>query len=170
MQKFEIDSWIFRVKFDHGNTISETAIIMVPFKPKSIGRVSGSTGAKSFSINLSYAAATHSERFRRFQCPAFNHRKKIDDYDIKTDDKLIDMSISELKSLNGNPKMIELTPLRFNMGESLQGTVLVEAALYSYKMKAMRSAFYDIGSKIVIEEENVAIPECEGVHPETTTP
>jgi hypothetical protein len=165
--EFGIDSWLIRVVQSNaqGSRI-ELITLYSPFMARNKGRASG-VPVKAFSFNLTYAAWAISERFRRFQCPAFSHDRRLDEYEVIGGAELAEFPIAYAGNYEEKLKMNELVPSMLNVGNTMVGEYHLEAALFSSTKKQLYSSFIRIPVTIkVAREKTVSVEGCAGVHQE----
>lgn len=167
-KRFGVDSWIVKLEQHSSSQTKTIGFIQVPFNSTNRGRVRGVRQINSVSVNLVYAAAYMSERFRNFKCPAFGHDKIIDEHQlIEIENAPESLNIGGATRLNDKPSMIELTPTDYNMGHSLKGKYLFSMALYNSKSGKTVSEFLALRNVLeVSKEKRIEIASCAGEHPE----
>ena len=158
-----IDAWIIKVIKDGSRGREVMGYIYFPFKSKSLRSrtsiFSSTTMIKKGAVNILYAAAYTSSRFRSFKCPAFGHNKVIEEF------LLIDggkpphflISSSEERSVRGKIEKFGLAPSTYNGGTSLIGKYGVELAFYNIKNKKKMSNFVRVPGYLSIENEGEEI-------------
>lgn len=163
-----IDSWILRMIVSRQSQTQDLGSLYTMFKPTRMARDNESSGAPtSVSIKVFYAAAYASEKFRLFKCPAFSHNKRISSMEIRGENDEFSLSIDQKTSYGEKSHQVELTPTSFNAGNSLIGEYFLEIAPYNSLTRTVHSTFKRIPMSIIVnQEENVAVPGCEGVHEE----
>lgn len=168
-QKHKADSWIFKViHYTRTGYKNELGSFYVEFIGNYQGRMRFQD-VKFASFKVFYAAAAMSEDFRRFTCPAFNHRKKISQ--IKYDKNLEgnkDIYINSApERFDAKTEKIFLVPPMYNGGNSLEGSYEVSYALYDSASRKVLSSWSRIDQLVQVVKENfVKIPECQGVKEE----
>jgi hypothetical protein len=162
-----IDGWILRLIVQRGSQSQDLGSLYTLFKSKKTSRGQGRGAPSSVSIKIYYAAAYPSERFRFFQCPAFDHRKRISEMKISGDQEPFEISIDLATSYPEKSHLIELSPSSFNGGNSLVGEYFIEIAPYDSEKKVIHGNFKRIPRYLeIIAEENVSVKSCSGVHEE----
>jgi hypothetical protein len=156
-----IDSWAYKVTKSSQTGNQDVIYMYLPFD-----RVLKTTDR--FTVHLYYQAAAISDRFRRFKCPAMNHRKRIAEYElVKFSHKKNSQFILSSSSLPIKQFALDQIPLIIPGGMELEGLYGVEMALYSLKEKKLYSPFFKINNFIHIKkEETLALPSCIGVREE----
>ena len=159
--KYGIDSWLYRiVRKRRGRT---QRLGLVKFD---LGNMSRTT--TDITIHIFYHAASVSQSFRRFHCPAFDHRLIIEDIDLESDN-YGEMSFYTKKDrpVKGKITKPAFAPVIFSGGRGLKGDYFVELALYNSKEKRLYSRFKRVGNSIEVDDEReVSVPSCVGVKEE----
>ncbi len=165
-ETFSVDSWLIRVTKSSGpGTGSVLGYFYAPIVRKEIrsDHVSPATMLKAF-FKVMYSAAAPSARFERFECPAFDHNKVIEQYEIfgqQTNPPGVRVSPQE--TLRANAQKVEITPVQFNGGSSLRGKYEVELALYNSEEKRVSSEWITLNQSIfIISENSKLLPGCSG--------
>ena len=162
-KEFGIDSWVFRV------------VHVVKNRPRILGYlyysfsyISKST--KDVTFNLYYHAASVSDYFRSFKCPAFEHRLYITDFETKSlKSKTKNLYAKYMGNINASVSKVGFRPEVFSTGRTMLGEFRFSLALYNTKKKERYSDWYDIPQTLKIsEEEKIALPSCLGVKQENT--
>ena len=164
---YGIDAWLVRItQITPASARIELGTLHVPFRGATKGR-GGGLRVKSVSFSLTYAAAAMSERFRRFNCPAFSHDRRLDDYEIAGEQKPIEMVVVASSSYEEKLKPNELVPTNFNIGHTMVGEYVIEVALLNTHAKKFYSSFHELPFHIkVSREKTVNVEGCAGVHEE----
>jgi hypothetical protein len=162
-----IDSWIVRLIVERRSDKQDLGSLYAHFLGKKIIRGSGGGAPSSVALKVFYAAAYPSERFRFFQCPAFNHRFKIKSMKIQGEDTPFDLSIDQVTHYGEKSHLVGPSPTAFNAGNSFVGEYFVEIAAYDSEKKDIHGSFKRIPLSIeVSQEEQISVPSCDGVHQE----
>jgi len=160
-RKHGIDSWIFRVvKLTRGR---KRVLGNIVYSLHNISRSSN-----DITVRVYYHAAAVSQIFRKFKCPAFGHRFKLNQYKMNdTSKKFYDVFASRGKYLQGTFIRPSFSPVIFSGDLSLLGTYSVEFALFNSKEKKLFSRWHKANNTInVITEDRVSIPSCAGIKEE----
>ena len=162
-----VDAWIIRVVQQNATASRiELGILYVPFRGTVKDRGMGSP-VRSVSFALTYAAAAMSERFRRFQCPAFSHDKLLDDYDVEGQEDPVEITLRPPTRFDERVHKSDLVPNSLNVGHTMVGQYTFEIALYGSAQKVLRSAFQPLPFHVAVKsEKSVKVDGCAGVHPE----
>jgi hypothetical protein len=166
-EKHGVDSWMVRVVQANATASRiELGTLFVPFRGSSnTGRPGPSVRSVSFA--LTYAAAAMSERFRRFQCPAFSHDRRLDDYGVEGEKTPIEFVLRPPVRFAEKVFKTELVPNSLNVGHTMVGKYTFEVALYGSTQKVLHSAFTPLPFHVAVKTENtVKVDGCAGVHPE----
>jgi hypothetical protein len=165
----EVDSWIVRLIQSKGPTTQDLGSMYTLFRPKKVTRVSAAGPAGSVTVKVYYAAAFASERFRRQECPMFEHDKKIVDLSVQGSSEEITVPIGQSNSYNERAQLIELVPSSFNGGNSLHGTYYIELAAYNFHKKTVMSPWIRYSKHVVVAEEAaVDMKSCRGIRPDVS--
>lgn len=156
-----IDSWIYRLSRKRNNRAEILGYIELPFN-----KINSTTD--DFTIQILYAAAIPSADFRRFHCPAFQHRKRIADIkNLKSSNSNFTLYVNQNEILNASPAGLEFINISFNGGTSLQGEYYGEIALYNRHNKMIYGKFTRLnGSVLISSEEEVKVQSCVGIREE----
>jgi hypothetical protein len=164
---YGIDAWL--VKIIQSNSLSsrmELVIIYAPFRVQRNGRAGGRM-MESLSFNFTYAAAAISERFRRFNCPAFSHDKRLKKWEIIGEEKPLEILVRPDAHFDEKLKLSELVPATLNVGNSMIGEYYIEVALFNTAQKQLYSSFQRLPFNIkVFSEDSIVVDGCAGVHEE----
>lgn len=160
-QKYGIDSWIYKIEKETRKGSQTIGFVQYHFK-NFTGNI------KSFSAKILYHAASVSLDFRRFHCPAFDHRYRIKDLDLEESQNrnkaLYTTSEDFIKRRVSQPSF---SITSFSGGVSLRGRVTAEIAFYNSNTKKVYGDFVSSNNFINIgEEEKVSIPSCIGIKEE----
>ncbi|MBC75283.1 MAG: hypothetical protein CME64_04640 [Halobacteriovoraceae bacterium] len=158
-----IDSWIFRIsKVSNG---PKRHLGYVAFDTKK-----GVT--QNLTVHLYYHAASVSHEFRKFRCPAFNHRLRVTDFDIEervNNKRRDDIYIRPKDYVNGKVDQLSFSPLIYSAGQGLKGKYLVEIALFNLKESRTYSNWIPIDQVVNVDGETlVKVKSCYGVSEETS--
>lgn len=164
---YGVDAWL--VKIIQSNALSsnmELVTIYAPFRVRQSGR-SGGLLMKSLSFNFTYAAAAISERFRRFNCPAFSHDKRLNKWEIVGEEKPIEILVRPEARFDERLKLSELVPTTLNVGNTMVGDFYIEVALFNTAQKQTYSSFQRLPFHLkVLSEDSIVVDGCAGVHEE----
>lgn len=164
---YGVDAWL--VKIIQSNVVSsqmELVTLYAPFLVRQTGR-SGGILTKSLSFNLTYAAAAISERFRRFNCPAFSHDKRLKEWEVVGEEKPIEILIRPESRFDEKLKLNELVPTTLNVGNSMVGEYYIEVALFNTAQKQIFSSFQRLPFHLkVLSEDSIVVDGCAAVHKE----
>lgn len=168
---YKIDAWLIRVfQANAQSRRMELVTLYAPFVPRTSARSAGQP-MKSVAFNLTYAAAAMSERFRRFNCPAFSHNKRLDDWAVTGERTPVSVVVQPQGSFNEKLKVSELVPMTLNAGNTLVGEYTIEVALFSTATKQIFSSFRELPQGLkVLAEDSIEIDGCAGVHEEYSAP
>ena len=162
-----IDAWILRLIVQKGSEQQDLGSLYARFRPKKILRGQGGGAPTNVVLKVYYSAAFPSERFRDFQCPAFQHNKRIKQMRIAGETKPFEISIEGAIPYPEKSQLVELTPSSLNGGNSLVGEYFVEIAPYDSEKKLIHAPFKRLPAYIeVTSEEAQSIESCFGEHPE----
>lgn len=162
-----INAWILRLIVQRGSERQDLGSLYAPFKAKRVVRGQSAGAPTSVALKVFYAAAYASERFRVFDCPAFDHNKKIVEMDIRGELKPFELSVGQTSSYREKSQLVELTPSSFNGGNSLIGEYFVEIAPYNSDKKLIYASFKRIPMYVEVrKEENIPVSSCLGENPE----
>jgi hypothetical protein len=160
-KRYGVDGWIYKiVKINKGRR-SIIGYVELPFR-----KVNKTTD--NFSAHILYAAAAPSIRFRRFRCPAFNHRKKITGLDMETKNKdKLSLFLSVSDPIRSRIDNLDQMPLIFSGGMSLIGSYHVELALYNRSEKQVHGRFTRLpGTVFITREVEMKVSSCFGIKEE----
>ncbi|MBY0516824.1 MAG: hypothetical protein K2P81_07955 [Bacteriovoracaceae bacterium] len=164
---YGVDAWLVRVIQSNaqGSRI-ELATLYAPFRAQQKGRTS-KLHVKAVSFTLTYAASAISERFRKFQCPAFSHNLRLDEYDVFGKKEPMEILLRADAPFNEKLTTGELVPTALNIGHTMVGEYYFETALFSTTKKQIYSSFARIPMSVkVLTEKSVTVDGCSGVHNE----
>lgn len=158
---YGIDSWIYRIIRKKNNRKEIIGHIELPFN-----KISSTTD--DFTIQILYAAAIPSDKFRRFYCPAFNHRKLITDLKtLETPHDPFTLYMSPNETIKSQTQTLEYINISFSGGTSLQGEYFTEIALYNRGNKKVYGKFHLLNGSVKIDKEKeVQIQSCVGIKEE----
>jgi len=159
--KYGITSWIFRIKkITRGNS---QILGHVTYDLSNITRVSS-----DITIHIFYHAAAVSQTFRKFHCPAFNHRYQLNNFSIKnTNPKEYDIFSLRGQAVHGRIEKPSFAPVIFSGDTSLFGQYIVEYALFNKKEKKIFSKWYRANNIVEVQtEDRVILPSCSGIKEE----
>ena len=161
-QKHGIDSWIYRVvKINRG---SRTFLGNVAVNAYSSRHIS-----ESFSLHLYYHAASVSQEFRRFHCPAFGHRKIILEHSLEDNPSRPRNHIFARPSgkVQAAVSEISFSPLIFSVGSDMSGEYLIEFALYNSKDNKLLSDWTPLENLLSVKKEgSIKVESCAGIREE----
>lgn len=162
----KIDSWL--VKIIRRNNNGEEIIMGYLYLP--FYHTNQQTGHRrveavdSIFVKIYYAASAISARLEALKCPAMDHRKVIDEIEVKKGKLERDFYVSYSNQFEEKPLPTEILPNIFNGGSSLIGEYTVQIALFSFATNVRYSEFIDLpGSVKVVKEIEKEVPECTGV-------
>ena len=161
LKKHGVDSWLYKVtKITRG---SRREIGLVAIDSRNGGKVT-----KSFTVQIFYHAASVSRDFRRFHCPAFGHRKKLEDLEMRNYEPKRDEIYARLgEHVRAGISRLSFAPLIFSGGKSLEGKYLVEVALYNSKEQRTYSSWTPLMAYAeVTKETERRVKSCIGVKEE----
>jgi hypothetical protein len=161
LKKYGIDTWVFKVtQIKRG---SQRPIGFFRYDLHSISGVNDYV-----NLNLYYHAASVSSDFRRFSCPAFDHRYRLSEYGTTDNTKKThNLFIRRGSVLNAKIDQVSFAPMIFSVGKSMKADYKIEAALYSSKDKRLYSSWVmSQNNLIVVNEIMVDVPSCRGVREE----
>lgn len=161
-EKYGVDSWIYKItKINRGSRVHLGYVAVDSKSSKHI--------TESFTIHLYYHAASVSREFRRFKCPAFDHRQVLIDYSIKESgsNKNTDIYARATQRIGGDVSRLSFSPLIFSGGGKLEGQYLIEIALYNSKEKRLYSDWTPLSGHIEVSREGAKrVQSCVGVKEE----
>ena len=164
-----VNSWILRLIVQRGSKEQDLGSLYARFSSTKSARGKSGGAPTSVSVKVFYAAAYPSERFRFFDCPAFDHNKRISDMSIEGVKEGFDINFAQPVPYPEKSHLVELTPSSFNAGNSLVGKYFIEIAPYNYDTKMIYDSFKRIPMYVeVVSEEGQIIKSCSGVHQENT--
>lgn len=161
VNKYGVDSWIFKIiKSTRGRKQILGHII---YDLTNITRVSN-----DITVHVFYHAAAVSQTFRKFKCPAFNHRFRLDQFQItETPEKYYDVFANRGARVPGALIRPSFAPVIFSGDLSLVGSYTVEFALFNSKEKKAFSRWYEANNRLdIITEDRVIVPSCSGIKEE----
>ncbi len=166
-KNYGVDSWL--VKINHRNSLGQRqhmSTLLAPFRSRLKSSFSANQ-TRSIAFSLTYAAWAMSERFRKFQCPAFYHRARLKDFYIESSDALMEYNISSIGKFHESYTINELVPPKLIIAQSMVGEFYLEAALFNTKTKTLYSSFQQIPTYLVVKEEKqIDVKGCSGIQQE----
>lgn len=166
LEMTKVDSWL--VKIVRRNNNGEEIVMGYVYLP--FYHVNNQTGKRRVEAveavyaKIYYAAAAISGRLEALKCPALDHRKVIDEVEVKKGELERDFYISYSNQFDEKALATEILPHIFNGGSSLIGEYSVQIALYSFSTNVRYSEFIDLpGSVKVLKEIEKPVEECNGV-------
>ena len=167
---YGIDGWLLRVTHQSPTGKLELGTLNIPFRGDNHDR-GGGMAVKSVSFSLTYAPAAMSERLRGFNCPAFSHNKRLDDYQMEGDKRPVDVVVQAGANFDEKLHKNELVPMTYNIGHSMVGTYSFEVVLFNSAEKKIYSSYKALPFTLkVASEKAVEINGCAGVHQEYDAP
>lgn len=167
ISKFGVNSWLVRIKrksLIHTEYLGMFYIpLIVPGQQvtNKVRRNQMKTGA----LAIYYSAAARSKRFEGFACPAFNHSRRIERYNVEYDDSKVDdfyVNSFEQNYVNSQVDVFSYDTIVFDAGMSLEGEYFLEMALYNFETKRRLSNFVSYPQKLILGgEKQIAIRGCE---------
>lgn len=159
--KYGIDSWIYKIEKQTRKGIQDIGYVQYHFK-----NFTGSI--KSFSTKVLYHAASVSLDFRRFHCPAFDHRFYISDLELMTSqDRNMALYTTSEDVIRRRVSLPSFSITSFSGGVSLRGKITAEIAFYNSRTKKVYGDFVSSNNFINIgQEEKISIPSCIGIKEE----
>jgi hypothetical protein len=163
-----VDSWILRVIVQRGSEAQDLGSLYAPFRSANFSGDAPSGGSPTqVALKIHYAASFASERFRKFNCPAFGHTKRLNKFQLAGEKKPISITFDQHIPYEEKSQKVELNPSGFNAGHSLVGNYFFEIAPYNKKEKTILSSFIRLPVYLeVMSEETQDLPSCSGLHPE----
>jgi hypothetical protein len=160
-KKHRVDSWIFRIVKKSRGKLQNLGNIAYD-----LANISSATN--DITVRIFYHAASISQVYRNFKCPAFSHRYKLNQFEIQDSIKATsDIFASRGKRLAGRYIKPSFAPVIFSSGLTLIGNYTVEYALFNSAEKKLYSKWYKANNSIdVISEGRVSVPSCAGVKEE----
>lgn len=160
-EKYGIDSWLYKISRKKRGRTQRLGLIQ--FDLANISRTT-----TDITVHVFYHAASVSAQFRRFHCPAFNHRLLIEDVDVISDkNSSLNYFTRASSEIRGRVTKPAFAPVIFSGGRELVGTYFVELALFNSKAKKLFSKFERVGNTIEINGEiKVSVPSCIGIKEE----
>jgi hypothetical protein len=160
-KNYGIDSWIYAIsRFERGRKQHLGYVVF------DLANISRST--TDLTIHIFYHAASVSQQFRNFHCPAFNHRLLIDKFEIVKDSPgKFDIFTRAPQEIMGQITRPSFAPVIFSAGVNLVGRYFVELALFNSKEKRIYTQFKRIPHSLDISSEQpVSVPSCIGIKEE----
>jgi hypothetical protein len=166
-----VDAWIVRVIQVKGSESQDLGSLYAPFEPRKVARNFTGSMAHSLSFKIFYAAAFASERFRRLQCPAFGHDKRIESFSIKGEKMPLEIVIGPMIPYREKSQLVHPTPGAFNGGNELKGEFHLEIAPYNAEKKVIFGGFVRLPRHISVDKEvSVFVESCKGLQQEINNP
>ncbi len=125
--------------------------------------------SKNFTLSLYYHAASVSKSFRMFHCPAFNHKFKLENFEINSSrmGDPQDMYVRGVGNIAAKATRLRFAPMITSGGLSLKGKYTLDFALYNEKTKNRYSKWQRVDGVLDITKEvTKALPSCLGVKEE----
>jgi hypothetical protein len=162
-----VDSWLLKIIHKNSaGSLLQLATLYAPMRAMNKGKRDGQV-VRSVSFSLTYPAWAMSERFRKFQCPAFSHNKRLGDYKKIEEKTEMEFPVSALSRFDEKYTLNDLVPPKIVFANSLIGDYYIEAALLNTTNKTLYSSFRKIPIELkILEENHVEIKGCSGVHQE----
>ena len=167
MTKMGIDTWIVKVKRERVASREKLDSFTLPLViyPKKILGKGGIRPMRSGRINIFYASSfIDLDESSTNMCPKLGHNKRIDSF-AKKREKSLNEHI-HISAVNESPYLIRTEyvgydPEKINGGKSLEGTYVIEIALYSKKDKKIMSNWFRMDEQIIIDgEKGVVVEGC----------
>ncbi len=161
LERYNVDRWLFKVsRLNRGR---KQQLGMISFDLSNMSRTT-----TDLTIHVFYHAASVSQSFRRFHCPAFGHRLFIDDLDLESDTQgEFNLYTKRNQPIRGKITKPAFAPVIFSGGRSLEGKYFVEIALYSSKDKRLYTPFKRVSNTVEVDDEKtIPVPSCVGVKEE----
>jgi hypothetical protein len=158
LEKYHVDSFLIEIKKVSGPTPRLLGHLRIPFK--NINRF-----MQEISMKILYHPASISQQFRRFHCPAFNHRKKLTSFHINYEDNKNEDVIFEFQgNFPGTYVDVANFPASFSGDLALEGIFDFKFMLFDSLTKKIYSKSSPLNGKIIVEEEtDISVPSCAGV-------
>ncbi|MEX0799051.1 MAG: hypothetical protein WD025_06385 [Bacteriovoracaceae bacterium] len=161
--KHGVDSWVYKVtKINRG---SRQHLGYVAFDTRRSSRVT-----KTFTLHVYYHAASVSQDFRRFHCPAFGHRLTLLDYDLvqSNEKNRNEIYVRPTSAIRGNINRLSFAPLIFSGGGKLTGKYIVEIGLFNTKENKLYSNWTPLNAYVEVAGEGAkTVESCLGVKEES---
>lgn len=167
IEKKGINSWIVRVskRSPTGSRVISSFFIPLALPGDAEQARVRIKQVKNGFLNLFYAAASISPRFEKFQCPAFDHNKKIKNAKIVEDKSYIRrivISTGEEAGVFGKVSSFGYRPQVINAGMELRGRYFIEIALYNTASKTKKSSFIQYPESVELSGEiDVPLTGCD---------
>lgn len=166
LEQTKVDAWLVKIIRTNSNgEVITMGHLYLPFY-----HVNHQTGnrrveaVESIYAKIYYAAAAISNRLENLKCPALEHRKLIDEVEVKKGNLERDFFISYSNQFEDKALPAEILPHTFNGGNSLLGEYTVQIALYSFATNVRYSEFIDLpGAVKILKEVDKDVEECNGV-------
>ncbi|MCB9059997.1 MAG: hypothetical protein H6622_00575 [Halobacteriovoraceae bacterium] len=166
-----VDSWLVRISRSTIAGQDNLGFMYVPFVVPGTERMNNFRvrQLEKGIVQIFYSAASVSTRFERFKCPAFNHRKVIDEVvleDVFAPDQQLTISPVREETMPYRVEEFSLVPNSINGGKSLIGEFQIEMAFYDSRTKTKKSNYIQLDKKIIVKNEtNEIISGCEDFEP-----
>ncbi|MCT4643289.1 MAG: hypothetical protein N4A33_13440 [Bacteriovoracaceae bacterium] len=163
-EKYNVDSWLFKIEKEQKGKKKTIGYIEYKFK-------SYLSGTNVFNTKILYHSAIVSDQFRRFHCPAFNHRFKINDVDIE--DSTIRYNNNIYVSYEGKKVVRTTKPsfstISFSADRNLKAKFFVSIALFNSQDKKIFSKFIEAKNYIDVKKQTkITLPSCIGIKEEVS--
>ena len=167
LTQMNIDTWIVKIKRERVSsqqTLDSFALPLVLYPKKVLGK-GGIRPMRSGRINIFYASSfVESDESGSLLCPKLGHNKRVDSVKTKREkslDQYIHISAANESSLSIRTEHVGYDPEKINGGMSLEGTYIIELALYNKKERKLVSNWFRIDEKIVVDgESGVVVQGC----------
>jgi len=161
-RKYGIDTWVYKLtKLTRG---SRSPIGFFQYNLHSISGVNDYV-----NINIYYHAASVSSDFRRFHCPAFDHRYRLAEFGLteSKEPKRNQIYVRRKEVLNARIEKVSFAPMIFSAGKSLTGNYKIEVALFNSNEKRIYSQWFSAQNSFIASREvQVDVPSCRGIKEE----
>jgi hypothetical protein len=162
-----VAAWLVRIKRVRNGNPEVLGYVTIPLTSAMArgGEKRKPQQLKSAYLNIYYAAAALSRRFENFECPAFDHKKRIGDVEEvlePTRSALLILSQSEAKQVTVRSEPLGYAPVVINGGMELDGEYIIELAFYNDEEKRQLSNFIELAASIkILNEETVNLKGCQ---------
>lgn len=161
-RKYGIDTWVYKLtKLTRG---SRSPIGFFKYDLRSISGVNDYV-----NINIYYHAASVSSDFRRFHCPAFDHRYRLSEFGLTQNKspKRNQIYVRRKEVLNAKIEQVSFSPMIFSAGKSLIGNYKIEVALFNSNERRIYSQWFSAENSFVASREVlIDVPSCRGIKEE----
>lgn len=164
VSEFGVDSFLIRISRDTRERSNQfIGHYKIVFRVKT-GNSTRLKAPRESQFRIFYAATSLSERFLKFPCPAFGHRKVINRIEVeKSSNPGIQVISTGRVYAAKNIEETGFIPQVFNGGTSLKGLYNVSFALYNSRRSTLMTDFVKLGSSVLVSsEEEISIPSCNG--------